>query len=85
MTDASSMPRGERTWPPLPPRLDAWLLPLQPLLYGVNRLLASEPWAVDALKPFVGKSVRLVLGPFSVTLVINNQVRFALAKSALAA
>ncbi len=83
MSNASFQSRGERTWPPLPPRFDAWLLPSLPLLYAVNRLLASEPWAIETLRPFAGKSARLVLGPFSVTLVISNQVRFALAKSAL--
>ena len=83
MASAPSAPRGERTWPPLPRRLDLWLLPLQPLLYAVNRLLASEPWAIETLTPFIGKSVRLVLGPLAVTLLISNQVRFALAKSAL--
>jgi ubiquinone biosynthesis protein UbiJ len=60
-----------------------WLLPLRPILYAINRLLASEPWAIKTLEPFIGKSVRLLLGPFSVTLVISNQVRIALAKSAL--
>ena len=83
MSSASATARGERTWPPLPPRLDLWLLPLQPILYAVNRLLASEPWAIETLKPYIGKSVSLLLGPFSLTLVMSSQVRFALAKSAL--
>jgi ubiquinone biosynthesis protein UbiJ len=83
MSNASSSARGERTWPPLPARPDAWLLPLLPLLYGVNRLLASEPWAGETLRPFIGKTVRVAIGPLAASLLISNQARFAFAKSAL--
>jgi ubiquinone biosynthesis protein UbiJ len=61
------LPRFDRNvfWPPLP------------LLFLVNRLIDSEPWAKDTLAPFVGKHATVIVKPFSMTIAIDQEMHLS--------
>jgi len=53
---------------------------LKPLLTRLlNHLLAQNSWAAEALQPFGGKHARMILPPFSATIVVLEDGGLALA------
>jgi ubiquinone biosynthesis accessory factor UbiJ len=44
---------------------------------AVNHLLVREPWAVERMKPYAGKCVKLTCGPVSLALAVQAEGLFA--------
>ncbi len=60
--------------------LPPWPSPLVLLPQAINHLLKQEPWAREKLLPYAGKTLKLVVSPFDLSLSVTEEGYAELAK-----
>lgn len=65
------MPSASFSRLPLPFLPDLFKSPLDALPAAINHMLAAEPWARAQLVPHIGKTLHLVVRPFTIRLAVE--------------
>ena len=83
----SRAPAGDPVFPrpPLPLFGKLFPNPLDALPAAINHLLAAEPWARSQMAPHVGKTLDIVVQPFTIRLTVVSESTVARASSSAVA